>query len=197
MGFPINVAIGYVHQGTLRAEFVESLFKVTQSTDIVRIAKDCGALISRGRNEVVRAFLNQTDCTHLWFVDTDMVFDATHLHRLAQADRPIVSALYYGIHQNGERFPVAHHIHEGRIVRARPKGNIAEVDAVGMGCCLIKREVLEALNEPEPYAFFQETTWNDQPVGEDVTFCLRAQRAGHKSYVATKVRAGHVKTTTI
>ena len=52
------------------------------------------SLITRARNELVRMFLKNTDCTHLMFIDADMYFEADAVSRLLDADRDIVCALY-------------------------------------------------------------------------------------------------------
>ena len=52
------------------------------------------SLITRARNELVRMFLKNTDCTHLMFIDADMYFEADAVGRLLDADRDIVCALY-------------------------------------------------------------------------------------------------------
>ena len=189
----MKAVIAYVHPGWVHSGFMDSVLGLINTYDIeARIAVRSGALISRARNDAVRAFL-KTESDLLLFVDTDMVFPPHFLEVLAQADRPIISALYYGQEPTGVRFPVAHNIHEGKVVRARPKGKIAKVDAVGMGCTLIRREVFESLESGDAFPWFQETVLNDQPIGEDVTFCLRAEAKGFDSYVHTGLHAGHIK----
>jgi GT2 family glycosyltransferase len=193
----IPVSLAYVHPGTVHSSFMDSVLQVFNNFDLdARIAVRSGALIARARNDAVAAFL-RSESEYLWFVDTDMVFRPDFVLRLMQAERPIISALYYGQEPTGVRFPVAHNVVDGKVVRARPKGKIAKVAAVGMGCTLIKREVLEALDSAEAFPWFQETVFNDQPVGEDVTFCLRAEAKGFDSYIHTALHAGHIKSVTI
>ena len=51
------------------------------------------SLISRGRNGSAAHMLNG-DCTHLFFVDTDVVFDAKDFFKLLDADREIAVGVY-------------------------------------------------------------------------------------------------------
>jgi len=45
----------------------------------------------------------------------------------------------------------------------------------------------------ETFPFFQETEMHGQPVGEDVTFCLRALACDLPIHVDTGVKIGHHK----
>ena len=51
------------------------------------------SLISRGRNGSA-AYMINSDCTHLFFVDTDMVFDAKDFFKLLDADRDVTVGVY-------------------------------------------------------------------------------------------------------
>ena len=51
------------------------------------------SLISRGRNGSAAYMLN-SDCSHLFFVDTDMAFDAKDFFKLLDADRDVTVGVY-------------------------------------------------------------------------------------------------------
>lgn len=58
---------------------------------------------------------------------------------------------------------------------------LQEVDAVGSGCMLLSRKVMEALKSEKPFM----RTWNDQGLAEvsgDFSFCRKAKAAGFKIY---------------
>ncbi len=52
------------------------------------------ALITRSRNTLVSTFLNNSDATHLLFIDADISFEPHDIIRLLMADRDIIGAMY-------------------------------------------------------------------------------------------------------
>lgn len=52
------------------------------------------SLIQRGRNFCVDYFLNNSECTHLMFVDSDIVFPPGSVKRLLEYDKDIIAAPY-------------------------------------------------------------------------------------------------------
>lgn len=51
------------------------------------------SLITRGRNAMVANFL-KTDCTHLFFIDSDIRFNATEVPRMFEVDKDIICGIY-------------------------------------------------------------------------------------------------------
>lgn len=176
---------------------MDSVFNLFNTRELdARIAVQSGPLICKARNDVVRAFLNQTASEHLLFVDADMVFQPETLDALVEADKPIVSALCYGVNADGTKFPVAHGLKDGRPFKMKPKGRgLTKVDGVGMGFTLISRQVLQDVGakHDEPFPWFQETAIDELGIGEDLTFCIRAKALGHQSYVHMGVKVDHLK----
>ena len=163
-----------------------------------------GANIVNARNQTVRVFLDNHDAEWLFLVDSDMVFDPDTLDRLVDAadphERPIVGGLYFGQWVGSGQpqvFPQLFHWREDGLHRATawPTDELYAVGGTGAGCLLIHRRVLEELRtqHPEPWPWFQETRIGDQPISEDLTFCMRAIKAGFPIYVHTGIEAGHVK----
>lgn len=189
--------LAYVHPGHVSHDFLGSVLEVLagQKHQMLLAGEQSGVLISRARNHLTQMFLD-SDAEYLWFIDTDISFVPETLDRLIEADLPIVSALYYGKDKRGSAFPVGN-IRSGnkfnRVPAARLKGKKpAEVDGVGMGCCLIKREVLESLGV-RPLWPFAEILYEGEPMGEDITFCVRAAERGYKSFILPTARVGHLK----
>lgn len=166
--------------------------------DSTLISVQSGALIARARNKVLELFLG-TEADHLLFTDSDMVWEPEAISRLLEVNAPIVSAAYYG--KADERiFPVVS-MKVGREI-LRPDDfpdtdEPFEVFGVGMGFCLIKREVIESLTPIKKLWPYAEIEYGKEALGEDIAFCMRAGKKGHKSYVHPGVRAGHVKTAVI
>jgi hypothetical protein len=49
--------------------------------------------VARSRNNLLSFFL-ESDCTHLFFFDSDIIMEPWHLDRLLDADKPLIGALY-------------------------------------------------------------------------------------------------------
>ena len=68
-----------------------------------------------------------------------------------------------------------------------------QVAATGAAFLLIHRSVLKAMSDRsfnEAFPFFQETQNGPDPVGEDLTFCLRLASLGIPVHVHTGVKIG-------
>jgi hypothetical protein len=174
-------------------------------TSMVQV--ESGTNVQKARNDCVRWFLENTESEFLVFVDTDMVWAPDVIERLIMQEVPICSALYLGRGHDGKAFPVGMRWEDeglgtmGYLTMEYLDG-LTEVAGVGMGCCVIRREVLEALatfdGHPDQWPFAQGQTRSAKggflSMSEDITFCVRAKKAGFESYIDERVVAGHVKT---
>lgn len=179
-----------------------------EGVKLSRVANESGPLLAKSRNMLVESFLEISDATHLWFVDTDIHFDLKVLPRLLADDVDIVCGLYYGM-QDGERFIPAHIEEEtleggtGLRILVAPELDAAPdplipVFSVATGCMLVKRRVLDpelgglgfSIREMHPFGY---DIYREQALGEDVTFCLRARKAGFEVFLDREARCGHLK----
>ncbi len=146
------------------------------------------SLVYTAREEAVKAFL-QGEYDSLLFVDSDMVVPPDLLTRLIDANRDIVSALAFRRTPGYE--PCIFKkctTRDAKFYLDYPKGLI-EIEGVGMACTLIKRRVFEAV--PEPWFFPHKI------LGEDLSFCIRARKAGFKIFCDTELICGHCNVETI
>lgn len=165
-----------------------------------------GPLIAKARTEVVKHFLGRTDADWLLMVDSDMVFDPDTIHRLWQnadaQNRPIVAGHCYAM--MAERGPIptmwqaAPEGSPGPLIpfEGYPTNALVPVGATGAACLMVHRSVFEKLQAEmpdHPYPWFEEAYWGNLPVGEDLTFCIRARKAGFPIFVDTSLDIGHVK----
>ena len=85
--------------GGYNAHFVHSLLQLVATPRPYEIViRPCvgDSLVARARNRLCAAFL-ASDCTHLLFLDTDLIFSAEHVNRLVEHARNglgIVCGLY-------------------------------------------------------------------------------------------------------
>ena len=210
---PEHAVFGYVHGGTVRAEFCASLLALALQggtlLDAV-IAWESGPNISTARNMIVSKFLGEQSAAWLLMCDTDMVFAADALDRLVSgadpAERPVVGGLCWQRDPaGGDALPVMLDLGEnkdGRLAFSRyaswPENACVRVGATGAGFLLMHRDALgkvEAAAGDAAAPWFRESAVGSplSLLGEDLTFCLRCAAAGVPVHVHTGVQVGHMK----
>src|SRR5258707_1311159 len=160
---PDHAVIGYVHGGSVRAEFAASLLAVAMEgqthVDAV-IAVGSGPNISTARNMVTRSFLEERDTPWLFMCDTDMWFTADTVDRLIAAadpvDRPVVGGLCFSQNTDnggGEPYSTMYELVErdGELAFVRykrwPEDACVRVSATGAACLLMHRSALERVRK--------------------------------------------------
>ena len=208
-----HAVVGYVHGGTVRAEFAASLLALAMEgathLDAV-IAWESGPNISVARNMIVSRFLSEQDAAWLLMIDTDMAFAADAADRLIAAadpdERPVVGGLCYQRDPaGGDPLPVLYEMAEGesgRLAFTRyvrwPEDACMRVAATGTACLLMHRDALanvQATAGDTAAPWFREADIGVPLtlLGEDLTFCLRCAAARIPVHVHTGVQFGHVK----
>lgn len=207
-----SVFWAWIHGEEVKSAFMASVIAMFNSAVMPLIGSffdlGSGPLLSLARNLCAEAFLESRQ-EWLWFVDSDTVFPPATLPRmLAMADperAPIVSAAVavvrgkppYGQHGLPDLGWAAFNEEPdgtlGMISTQVQLDPLHRVDAVGTGCLLIHRSVLEAIG-PGP---FNEESSGKFVAGEDVAFCRRAAALGFPIHVAGHVRVGHAKVITL
>lgn len=208
---PQHAAVGYVHGAQVTSQFLACMLALARKHGGARVdvflAAPSGPNISEARNLIVRRFLDECRAPWLWMLDTDMAFAPDALDRLTAAadpvQRPVVGALCYSQDENGgDPHPTLYEFVEdgGQPGFARyrtwPEDACFPVAATGAACLLVHRAALErveAVSGDRAAPWFRESVIGAALVGEDMTFCLRAQAAGIPVHVHTGVQAGHVK----
>jgi GT2 family glycosyltransferase len=206
------IVAGYVHGGTVRAEFAASVLDLVTKGPVkveAVLAYQSGPNISTGRNQLVNSFLAEYSAPWLLMLDTDMVFAPDVAARLIAAadpvDRPVTGALCFSQNFQGEPYSTMYELTEpepGRLAFARrkdwPENECVRVSATGAACLLMHRDALELVRKTSKDAaapWFRESAVGAplSLMGEDMTFCLRCQAAGIPVHVYTGVQAGHMK----
>ncbi len=178
----MKILIEIPNTGLLPVETAAALMRMEKYANLWGIETECvfrrGCLIYDSR-EAAGNNLLESDCDALLFLDSDMYPTEEMLVRLLEAKKDIISALAFRRVPNYE--PCI--FDENGFYHDYPEG-VIEVEATGMACTLIKREVFE--KTPQPW-FFPEPV-----IGEDKAFCQRAKSAGFKIYCDTTLECGHI-----
>ena len=152
------------------------------------------------RNELVRAALplesivDGKPFTHFMWLDSYHIFNRDLICQLARHfARPevdIISALYFN--RNKPYLPVAYvqDTNENPYTHyplVEVPNCLCEVDAVGFGAVMTKREVFEKMEDP----WFHMTGRGGEHVGEDMSFCVHAKQAGFRVFLDGQYKLGH------
>ncbi|MCX6802385.1 MAG: hypothetical protein NT067_04720 [Candidatus Diapherotrites archaeon] len=167
-------------------------FFVNASRDYsLRLFQIDSVAVDVARNVLAEEFL-KSDCDYLLFLDSDIVFPPNIIDLLIRHEKDFVSAIYF---TRKKIKPMHRFLKDGEYVspnEVKP-GQLVEADAVGLGCSLIRREVVEkvsAQNKGLPL-FKMEFRNRTEILGEDVFFCRLVQKAGFKIFVDTGTLVGH------
>ncbi len=207
-----RVAIGWLDPGAVDGRWAADLLRLVRSRDSVlhesTIRVLCNGLLSRGRNELARTFLDRTDAAWMLMLDTDHQVPVSAFDKLIgaahDADRPVVSGLYFAAYPGGPYptpVPTIYRVGaDGRGVPVHdyPVDSVIEIDACGAGFLLVHRSVLDAIRSDAP-ADERDWCWfADGPVGgawmsEDITFCSRLRAHGVRLHAHTGAVLAHHK----
>jgi hypothetical protein len=161
------------------------------------------SLVTRARNNLVAKVMLNPKATHLMFIDADVGFNPESVYKLIAHDKDVVGGIY-----PKKTFEPDYVFNPSP--DANREGDLIEVEDIGTGFLLIKREVIQKMfdsfpnlkhrnninigNEAEPfmYALF-DTDIDDQGnyLSEDYTFCKRWRELGGKIYADTSIPLTH------
>ena len=147
-----------------------------------------GSYIDMARNCLAKAAADDLECTHLFFVDMDMVFLPETLERLLSHGKPVAGA-WYCDKSDPPRLTAWDWEPEWHRLKESGEG-LQEVGGVPMGCTLIEAWVLRKMRE-----IFKNEGWFllTNKRGEDVHFSWRLHQMGIKSYLDNDLKIGHLK----
>ena len=151
-------------------------------------------------------------CEYLLFIDADMGFAPDIVTDMILFDEPMIGAIY-----PQRKMPLSWAGSGTGSTTTERRGNFMLVEGVGMGCTLIRRDLVTKMLEKMPEIVDNrlalhpagETLRNagtkrlirafeklDLPerglVSEDLSFCLRWQRCGGKTWASVGHRMSHV-----
>ena len=160
------------------------------------------SLVTRARNNLVAKMMMNHKTTHLMFVDADVGFQPESIYKLIAHDKDVVGGIY-----PKKTFEPDYVFNPS--LDSKREGNLIEVDDIGTGFLLIKREVIQKMfnsfpdlkyknnininSEAEPfmYALFDTMIKNGTYLSEDYTFCQRWRDLGGKIYADTSIPLSH------
>ena len=125
---------------------------------------------------------------YLMCVDHDIAFDVTTIAKLVAHNKDIIGGIYRQRRpeQILEVFNMAYHpYYDTKAFYTTP----FEVGAIGLGCALIKVDVLKKIGYPQ-FDYHQAIKAEDS-LSEDVDFCQKAKKAGYRIWIDPDIRCEH------
>jgi hypothetical protein len=209
-----KVCIGIVNNGTMNCNLVSDLIHIAihpngRFDSLVQVSNI--GLTTRSRNVVVKNYLEQTKAQWVLLVDSDerltpdvfnLLCDTAH-----DKERKVVSGLVFAAFFD-ERdmlrpLPTIYResVENGlQAIDDYPINECIEVDAVGTGCILIHRSILELMqknttaHQGKDWAWFVEGAIHGKYYGEDLLFSKRLRSLGVKIFAHTGAILQHQKT---
>jgi len=193
-GIP-RVAICVPHTGSATLEWMTTTYGPLRFIPVSWCVKN--VFLGRGKPLAVQREMLAQDalnwgCTHVFFIDSDNVVETPAdpneaLRLLLERNEAIVSALYRAKKPEGFTYCMwnEHPTEDLMYVIESYTGNWIQPDLIGMGFCLIKREVFEKVPKP----WFK---WEDTTPSEDFYFIKKARKAGYVVNVFTEVKSSHI-----
>jgi hypothetical protein len=175
-----------------------------------------GGQLTLARNQAVQHLL-ASDVPWMLWLDTDMGFQPDLLEQLMAAadpvERPIVGALCFSQRKLGPDGMGGYHtaatptifdwapvstddgeVLEGFDIRwGYPPDALVRCGGTGSAAVLIHRSVFERIVEKYGAEWYHRVLASDGPMGEDLSFCLRATALDIPIHVHTGVKATHAK----
>ena len=131
------------------------------------------------------------------FLDNDVIPPPDAITRLMAHDQPIISGMYS---RRSPPHAVPVMLKNGTWITNFKKGSLIEVDLVGAGCLLLRRDFLQNFQPQRPGKHWFD--WrvdlkgtglvDEECMSEDFTLCLAAKRQGYRVLVDTSVECKHV-----
>ncbi len=207
-----NLFIAIPAKGSVDVSWAIALSQVLRQSPPHILSANSAPAVDWARNVLVETFLSYPSCEWMLWLDTDVMPPADVIARLMAHKLPVVSALYRArnpAYASQSMWPIVAGFFDRQVVNGRENlvvkeiadwhpGEVLQVDAVGMGCVLMHRRVLEAIKPPwfnytMRYRWLQgEQYERDDWVSEDWYFWKKAKEAGFSVYVDTTVECTHI-----
>ena len=198
MKLGICVPMYYVVPGSFMVNFLHRLTELhTNGRNYeVKIYTQQGTVIDRSRNILAEQAL-EDGCDYIMFIDADMLLPQNAVDDLLDMNLDIVSGLYF---QKGKPYlPVARlkkkdGDEEHVFLEDFEFNDVIKVAGVGMGCCLIKADVLRKMEYPYFMFEWKERNGRMEQTAEDLYFCDKAKKLGFDTYLNTGIVCEHFGT---
>lgn len=142
-----------------------------------------GQSIAFNRNKVAEAAI-KNGCTHVFFLDDDVICRSNIIFNLLEHDKDIVTGL-----QLRRSFPHLPLISNGKQIQLHElNSRLVRIHSAGLGCVLIKTSVFKQME----YPWFRLGEFEPDQMNEDTGFYKRAREVGIDIFCDTRSTVGHI-----
>jgi hypothetical protein len=188
----IKVAIAIPHMGHTVAGMETKIAQWIRESnyDIIQTFRSVNPTYAN-RNLLVKDFL-ESDADFLLQLDSDTVPLSNPL-KMVEHDKDIVGGVYPAWKEKGYVWLAVNKAEDGSFKQLPPEKQkgLVECDALGTGCLLVKRGVLE--NMKTPFIDKVNPEVGDRALGHDLYFCERAKEMGYRVWADWDVICDHAK----
>ena len=184
----LKIAIGMPCNRQIKTDTYLSLMNMVLEypMDYVPLVATQGYTIAENRTWLVNKAI-MAECTHILFIDDDMIFPPDTLTRLLKHNKDIIGVVYHS-----RMFPPSPVVvlENGKVIPDKDLEPLMKCQHVGTGVMLINLEVFKKINRPW---FKFETHENGCTIrGEDAWFCKQARVKDYKIWCDTTIKIGHI-----
>lgn len=194
-----GVYIAILNQGQMRVELVHMMIQLTRRSEFnIYYSFPADKPISQNRNKIVLDFLNHKELDYLMMIDSDIIPLSLDILHLIDHQKDIIAPVMFAYRQDAivplvlkrKRETAPDKIAEYNVVDVTGDEGLIEVDAVGTGCIIIHRRVLEHPQMKAP--FLNQYDENGLRIlGLDLNFCKRAKELGFKVWCHLDYQCSH------
>ena len=183
-----KVVLGIPTMGSIETRTFEALFKIDRKEHCICPLVTEHALVYMARDMIVKKALENETTDYVWFVDSDIIVNKDTLNVLVKDDADIVTGCYPFKSETGSVVGLDMNLETITMYDLMKKRrNLVKISRAGMGCCLIKKQVLEDVLRDYGTCF----TPIDN-LGEDYAFCERAKLCGYDIKIDRRVILQHI-----
>jgi hypothetical protein len=212
----MNLSIGTpMYGGMCFAKYTQSMLSLNEyfckqpNHELTTIYLFNQSLITLARNTIVHKFLNNTNSSHLFFIDSDISFKTEDVIRMLNYDKDIILGSYPLKDINfkniiGKKDNLEHY---SGVYNVTPINSVNKIEPFqvkwgGCGFMLINRKVFKRMmskadyyifNKEKVYKFFNsgKTKENNNFLSEDFNFCYNFRNLGGKIFLDPLCKLTH------
>lgn len=191
-----GVYIAILNQGAIRTELAHWITEIThQKKYRVFISYPSKKPIANNRNYIVKDFLAKEDYDYLIMIDSDII-PPLNLLDLVDYQKEIISPVCFA-YMNDSIVPLVVEYNKDKSEGQKPftvmplegTEGLVEVDAVGTGAMIIRRDVLEKIKDQPFCNRYDEEGL--KTMGLDFSFCDKARKEGIKVHCHLDYTCSH------
>ena len=185
------IVLGVAANGFIKTRTMACIIAVKDATPSdIHVACNDSCYVPLNRQKLAQ-YAVDSGATHLFFVDTDMIFPSGTLVQLLKTGKYIVGASY-NMRLQGTQLTTTNIINaagEVETLKETPT-ELTQVNSIGTGLLLINTHVFKHIPKPWFTLVFDET--GKLTHGEDIWFCQKARETGYEIWSAPIPGVGHI-----